>query len=92
MGKNKIEIGLKELLILFFSIVILIVSIVVKSDKLLIGVFVVWIMMMIYAFTDIYNHIVLFFTYHLFLFFNRTRNMFCIFWIGKILYIFGTLQ
>ncbi len=61
MGKNKIEIGLKELLILFFSIVILIVSIVVKSDKLLIGVFVVWIMMMIYAFTDIYNHIVLFF-------------------------------
>ena len=38
MGKNKIEIGLKELLILFFSIVILIVSIVVKSDKLLLWI------------------------------------------------------
>lgn len=64
MGKNKLEIELKELLILFFSIFILIVSIVgsvIKSDKLLIGVFVVWTMIIIYTVTDIYNHIALFF-------------------------------
>ena len=59
MGKNKRK--ELEILIILFSIIILIVSIVIKSNRLLPGVLLIWCMMALYTVTDVCNHIALLF-------------------------------